>query len=463
MFNEKTDGGLAENNEEEYMRHFGFTVEDLSFLISPQSSLSPIKKKQRNVFNFDAYQSDDTSPPTSARDPPEPGPYPGNFQTVYEPPERTIKEEPIDEGLTLPSFDGLDLSCFEDNNQNSGPLSSSTAGATVGSAASTIGTDALPPQEDLRQNFVRQGSSAMTLGSLAFSTMSSFNFDENEQDELSGLKASSTVNNILNMNIGGSESTNLQNNNNTTGIGMYDYNSNDQTQRSHPSVPPLPCLSAMTGGAPPHMICIEDASFIINAQQQQLNQQQNLLEKQQRALAQAQWLEQQNGSSTHSTPRSQPVSRIGSFKSTLPPLSVDLNALNAAHQAHHEAKMFNSQQNSGTHNTSNHSHNSSGTNFGYSHTAGSNLSSQTSSPEHTIKKTPRDEQRRFSDGSMSGMATAAALAATGAGKEDTRASKSLATISRRFVEHFGDADTFEYISGQLRVDDVHGRIRCSIP
>ncbi|KAJ1418080.1 hypothetical protein B484DRAFT_144968 [Ochromonadaceae sp. CCMP2298] len=49
---------LLVNNDatnDEYLRHFGFTVEDLSYLISPQSSLSPIKKKQRNVFNFEAF------------------------------------------------------------------------------------------------------------------------------------------------------------------------------------------------------------------------------------------------------------------------------------------------------------------------------------------------------------------------------------------------------------------------
>jgi hypothetical protein len=363
--------------------------------------------------------------------------------------------------MNMPSFEGLDFAYFEEGNQGypaQGPPTFSTA-ATAGSGASTIMTEQPGAGEDLRANFARMGSSNANMGSLAFSTMSSFNFDEADADDLArGMPGSGSLNNILGMNLGENGQQN-----NPIGIGMYPY----LNTGNRPYVPPLPSLAQMSNGSiKPTMICMEDASFIITAQQQQLQQQQQLLEQQQRALASTQWLQQAEHMSSDNT-GSGSLSRIGSFKSHLPPLSVDLNALNAAHNAHHQATLLQAQHGGmGSNNNSAYS-----LVFPGSAASSNQSSSETSSPERLsfsydpgsnqgLKKTPRDE-RRGSEGSLGATAAAAMAAGGGGGKdgkdEASRASKSLATISRRFVEHFGDADTFDYISGQLHVNDVHGK------
>jgi hypothetical protein len=455
MFKGEADD-VAGNSEEDYLRHFGFTVEDLSFLISPQSSLSPIKKKQRNVFNFDAYQEEGDAEVSALGPVVAPGPYPGNYQTVYEP-ESAANEEPMNEHLPLPSFEGLDLASFDQMIDGVPAPSTFSTAATAGSGTSTIQTEqpSRHVEMDSRAGFGRMESNAMNMGSLAFSTMSSFNFDEAEAEEMSNFAKSASTNPAGTMF-----------SNSAIGIGMYPYSGADP---HHLPPPQLPSLVQMTGGVHPPLICMEDASFIINAQQLQLNQQQQLLEQQQRALNSTQWFQTtdmphpsalSDGHGTTSQPGSQPVSRIGSFRSQLPPLSVDLHALNAAHHAHQQAKLL--AQNGG--------HSSSAYSLMFPGTAGqlsyrSAGSSEASSPERSEppsaggarKSTPRDE-RHGSEGSMGAVATAALGSMSANGKEDaSRASKSLATISRRFVEHFGDADTFDYISGQLHVNDVHGK------
>jgi len=63
MFRQKAEG-LSVNNinsDEEYLRRYGFSSEDLSCLISPLATSSPIKKKQKSIFTFEEYdeQSDE--------------------------------------------------------------------------------------------------------------------------------------------------------------------------------------------------------------------------------------------------------------------------------------------------------------------------------------------------------------------------------------------------------------------
>ena len=244
-------------------------------------------------------------------------------------------------------------------------------------------------------------------------------------------------------------------------------------------------------------MCIEDASFIINAQQQQLLHQKQLLEQQQRSASGANsnknsWNQQDfqrsglHGNDSAPTP---PLSRIGSFKSTLPPLSVDMNALNAAHHAHQQAKLYQQIHGGGSSNNSsfilNQSLNqsnlsSSGRSSGNSSPErGSYLSDSNTNPNGRPRRvTEKERERRASFGNRSrddaGLAAALLslsnpasatkdLKAAEKEKEkekadDTRASKSLATISRRFVEHFGETNTFDYISGLLHVNDVHGKL-----
>lgn len=502
----KEEDALAGNNDEEYLRHFGFTVEDLSFLISPQSSLSPIKKKQRNVFNFEAFgeEIDRNVPPVAA------GPYPANFPTVYEQayvqssPSVNIKEEdedPRDEPLQeqLPSFDGLDLTSFEVSNSDEymeGPTTYGSNYATSGSGTSTIAT------EQIDIGFSRMGSS-MGMGSLNFSTMSSFNFDETDADELLGTHAHTIPDGVAAGSANSYKSNgnnNMDDRNNMQGL-PYSYNTGRSQQFGAP-LPPLPSIP------PPNQMCLEDASYIINAQQQQLQHQQYLLQQQQRAFSNANsnnnsWNQQDFQRSgllaPSGDPGSQPLSRIGSFKSTLPPLSVDMNALNAAHHAHQQAKLYYQTHGGGVPSSGNNSHNNSvhsltAFHSNLSSSGASGRSSGASSPDrgsylsdsgrpntNTNTKKQTEKERRSSFGNTRNNDDASGLAVAllslhnpqlthgkqqsdksgdkNADKgEDTRASKSLATISRRFVEHFGEANTFDYISGLLHVNDVHGEL-----
>lgn len=496
MFKENFDA-LAGNNDEEYLRHFGFTVEDLSFLISPQSSLSPIKKKQRNVFNFDGFDGEiDKSAPNSAREPPIPGTYAANYPTVYEHTDAYMKEEPLEQ--PAPSFDKLELGdlAYMDDPDAPRPLTNSSMNAQAGSGASSIATEYV--HDDFQTSFARNGSS-MGLGSLAFSTMSSFNFEETDTDELANFRraeglvpeqerASGSLQSIMNMNLGS--------NGIAGGNPFVGYNKH--------MVPPLPSMGTLPP-TPPSLMCLEDASFIISAQQQQLFQQQQLLEQQQRALSAAAngWQHQSSEASlsySNSESSSQPVSRHASFKSNLPPLSVDMNALNAAHHAHHQAKLLQQTQNNLFNNNSSNSMGGNG-NGGVNTNSSSAYSilypnSTTSSASNRSRSSTASSPERFSytsdghvkresgtysaqggsagnggrayltprdDRSLSNAGTPNATAKDkdkGGGKdqekEDSRASKSLATISRRFVEHFGEANTFDYISGQLHVNDIHG-------
>jgi hypothetical protein len=248
-------------------------------------------------------------------------------------------------------------------------------------------------------------------------------------------------------------------------------------------LPPLPSMSSTP-------MQIEDASFILSAQQQQQQQQQRGGHSNNNSWNQQDFQRsglQSNGA--NGEPSSQPMSRIGSFKSTLPPLSVDMNALNAAHHAHHQAKMY-QQSHGGVASGSNSHSNSIYSLAAYqSNLSSSGRSSGGSSPERTsyLSDTGSNQNARTQKGTTKekrnslgnrraddpAVLAAALLSLNNPAsllnntngkdkekekekeKEDTRASKSLATISRRFVEHFGEANTFDYISGFLHVNDVH--------
>lgn len=466
----KEEDGLASNNNEEYLRHFGFTVEDLSFLISPQSSLSPIKKKQRNVFNFEDFgdEIDTTALPSTA------GPYPANYPTVYQQAYDQASPYIKDEDQEpLPSFDGLDLTSFEVGNPDEyleAPPTYGSNNAHAGSGASSIAS------EHIEIGFSRMGSS-MGMGSLNFSTMSSFGFDEADADELltqtqqqpqpAGQHGGQAGGRRPEGVAGGSNSNSRSSSLDMNALNSHNLGLNNQ---QHP-----PHGRTQHFGAPlPSHPLNEDASFISKAQQVQLMHQQQLHE-QQRVMTgtnsnKNSWNQQdfqRSGLNSEGAAPTPPLSRIGSFKSTLPPLSVDMNALNAAHHAHQQAKLY--QQ---THQTQ---VSSSGRSSGASSPErGSYLSDSGGNPTGGRQRrvTEKERERRASFGNRSrddtGLA-AALLSLSNPGSavkdskasekekaEDSRASKSLATISRRFVEHFGEANTFDYISGLLHVNDVHG-------
>ena len=513
---QKEETGAAQNNEE-YLKHFGFTVDDLSFLISPQSSLSPIKKKQRNVFNFENVGDElDASAPAPAV----PGPYPANYPTVYQDTydqsapyikEEVHEHEHEHDHGPIPSFEGLDLTSFENENSDEyvkAPPSYGSNNAQCGSEASSIAT------EPIDIGFSRMGSS-MGMGSLNFSTMSSFNFDEADadamlaQDALNALSSMSAQNGHGRVPEGVADMAGLWPAGSVGSMLSMSLNpsNNSRVNNTMMSLPPLPQMPAS------HMH-VEDASYILNGQGHPHNNSSG--NNSNRASWNHQEFQQRssraNPDGSTATP---PLSRISSFKSTLSPLSVDMNALNAAHQAHQEARLY--QQSFGG-NSANHSRNSSfystqqSLNNSMNHggnVSSSDRSSGASSPERNSfgsgqavgkrakRATEKERERRGSRSSRDDPAGAAAMllslssgfnketksnadkkaekaaerAAEKAAekerekqkekeqkeKEDTRASKSLATISRRFVEHFGDTNTFEYISGMLHVDDVHGK------
>jgi len=59
MFRQKAEGLSVKNHDssdEECLRQYGFSSEDLSCLISPLATTSPIKKKQRSIFTFEEYE-----------------------------------------------------------------------------------------------------------------------------------------------------------------------------------------------------------------------------------------------------------------------------------------------------------------------------------------------------------------------------------------------------------------------
>jgi hypothetical protein len=227
------------------------------------------------------------------------------------------------------------------------------------------------------------------------------------------------------------------------------------------------------------------------------------------------------------------LTRIGSFKSTLTPLSVDMNALNAVHQAHHQAKVLkaqianNSSNNSsgiisvgGQSSVSSDGGSSSPERFSFNYptqyamgvasegvaagtlppprnrsysagstggmgggggaggSGGSRAPSAHSTPHTSLTMVglsmsevldsgrgslhQRAGSGSFAGGVASGPGAGPGAAGAGSGSSAAddaanRSSKSLATISRRFVEHFGQPNTLDYISGLLDVDDVHGK------
>ena len=60
-------------------------------------------------------------------------------------------------------------------------------------------------------------------------------------------------------------------------------------------------------------------------------------------------------------------------------------------------------------------------------------------------------------------AAAMAMITSSSIKGSNRANNSLSTLSRRFVEHYGDEKTIPYISGQLNIEDCSGESNCLLP